>query len=180
LTFTPTELPGLFLVRLEVRVDERGHFARLWDREVMEAHGLNARLAQASVSWNRRRHTLRGLHWQAAPHAEAKLVRCTRGSLYDVVVDVRPGSPTERRWVGIELRAREPLVLYLAEGLAHGFLTLEDDTEVSYLISVPHVPRSARGARYDDPAFAIAWPAPPEVISPRDLGFPHYDPLSRG
>jgi dTDP-4-dehydrorhamnose 3,5-epimerase len=179
LTLTPTDLPGLFLVRLHLQEDERGHFARVWDREVLAERGLEARLAQASLSWNRHRHTLRGLHWQAAPHAEAKLVRCTRGSLFDVVVDVRAGSPTERRWVGVELRAREPVLLYLSEGLAHGFLTLEDDTEVSYMISAPHVPQAARGARYDDPAFGIGWPAPPRVISLRDRGFPHYDPAFR-
>lgn len=176
---TPTALPGLLLVRPALREDERGHFSRLWDREALARSGLNAELAQASVSWNRRRHTLRGLHWQAHPHAEAKLVRCSRGSLFDVVVDVRAGSPTERRWVGVELRAREPLLLYVSEGLAHGFLTLEDDTEVSYLISTPHVEEAARGARFDDPAFAIGWPAPPQVISLRDRSFPHYDPPHR-
>jgi dTDP-4-dehydrorhamnose 3,5-epimerase len=175
-TLEPTGLPGLFLVHLDLLSDERGHFARLWDREVLEAAGLTASIAQASVSWNPRRHTLRGLHWQAAPHAEAKLVRCTRGALFDVAVDVRPGSATERQWRGVRLAAREPRALYLAEGLAHGFLTLEDDTEVSYLISTRYVPEAARGARFDDPAFAIDWPAPPAVIAERDRSFPSYDP----
>jgi dTDP-4-dehydrorhamnose 3,5-epimerase len=177
-TFEPTALPGLFLVRLALREDERGHFARLWDREALVARGLNPGLAQASLSWNERRHTLRGLHWQAPPHAETKLVRCTRGAIFDVVVDVRPGSPTERRWVGVNLAPRAPCVLYVGEGLAHGYLTLEDDTEVSYLISTPYVAEAACGARFDDPAFAIAWPAQPEVISRRDRSFPHYHPGS--
>lgn len=172
----PTEIPGLFLVHLEVVTDVRGHFARLWDRQVMAEAGLAASLSQASLSWNAQRHTLRGLHWQTPPHAEAKLVRCTRGVLYDVAVDVRPGSPTERRWKAVRLAAREPYALYLGEGLAHGFLTLEDDTEVSYLISAGHAPEAARGARYDDPAFGIEWPAAPAVIAERDLGFPSYDP----
>ena len=174
----PTALPGLFVVHLDFAADARGHFARLWDRDVLTAAGLSAEIAQASISWNARRHTLRGLHWQAAPHAEAKLVRCTRGAIYDVAVDVRPGSATERRWVGIRLTARDPRALFLAEGLAHGFLTLEDDTEVSYLISARHAPDASRGARFDDPAFGIAWPAAPAVLSERDRSFPSYHPGS--
>ena len=165
-----TELAGVLIVHLEPEADGRGHFARLWDREVM-----GAAVDQASVSWNARRHTLRGLHWQAAPHGEAKLVRCTRGALFDVAVDVRPGSPTERRWVALHLSARQPRALYLAAGLAHGFLTLEDDTEVTYLMAGRYAPEAVRGARYDDPAFAIAWPAPPSVIADRDRAFPSYD-----
>ena len=164
------DIPGVFVVHLEPEADARGHFARLWDAVTM-----GAAVALASVSWNARRHTLRGLHWQVAPHAETKLVRCTRGSIFDVAVDVRPGSPTERRWFGLHLSAREPRALYLAEGLAHGFLTLEDDTEVSYLISGRYAPDAARGARYDDPAFAIAWPGAPVVIADRDRSFPSYD-----
>jgi len=171
----PAGLPGVFVVHLEPEADARGHFARLWEAEAIAEAGLAASIAQASVSWNARRHTLRGLHWQAAPHGEAKLVRCTRGVIFDVAVDVRPHSRTERRWVGLHLSAHEPRALYLAEGLAHGFLTLQDDTEVTYLISRPHAPEAARGARYDDPAFAIAWPAPPAVIADRDLSFPSYD-----
>jgi len=166
----PTDLPGVFVVHLEPEQDARGHFARLWDAETM-----GMAVAQASLSWNARRHTLRGLHWQVPPHAEAKLVRCTRGAIFDVAVDVRPGSPTERRWFGLHLSAREPRALYLGEGLAHGFLTLEDDTEVSYLISARHAPEAARGARYDDPAFSIAWPASPALIADRDRSFPSYD-----
>jgi dTDP-4-dehydrorhamnose 3,5-epimerase len=169
------DIPGVFVVHLEPEADARGHFARLWDAETMGAAGLPASIGQAGVSWNARRHTLRGLHWQAAPHAEAKLVRCTRGAIFDVAVDVRPGSTTECRWFGVRLDAREPRALYLAEGLAHAFLTLEDDTEVSYLISGRYAPEAARGARYDDPAFAIAWPAAPAVIADRDRSFPSYD-----
>jgi dTDP-4-dehydrorhamnose 3,5-epimerase len=172
----PTAIEGLYLVAMDPIPDERGHFARLFDRDLLASRGLTAEVALASVSWNRRRHTLRGLHWQAAPHAEAKLVRCTRGSIHDVVVDVRPGSPTHRRWVAIPLSAREPLALYLGEGLAHGFLTLEDDTEVSYLLTAPYAPEAGRGARFDDPAFALAWPADPEVVSERDRAWPRYTP----
>jgi dTDP-4-dehydrorhamnose 3,5-epimerase len=171
----PAGLPGVYVVHLEPESDARGHFARLWDARTLAEAGLASSIAQASVSWNARRHTLRGLHWQAAPHGEAKLVRCSRGSIFDVAVDVRPGSATERQWVGLHLSAREPRALYLADGLAHGFLTLEDDTEVSYLISAAHAPEAARGARYDDPAFAISWPAPPAVIADRDRSFPSYD-----
>jgi dTDP-4-dehydrorhamnose 3,5-epimerase len=171
----PAGLPGVFVVHLEPEADARGHFARLWDARTLAAAGLPHGIAQASVSWNARRHTLRGLHWQASPHGEAKLVRCSRGAIFDVAVDVRPGSPTERQWVGLRLCAREPRALFLVEGLAHGFLTLEDDTEVSYLISAAHVPDAARGARFDDPAFAIGWPAPPSLVADRDRSFPAYD-----
>ena len=173
-----TPICGLLLVHLEPAEDERGHFARLWDRDLLRERGLTAEVAQASLSWNARRGTLRGLHWQAPPHAEAKLVRCTRGSMWDVAVDVRPGSPTHGHWMGFGLSARERHAVYLCEGLAHGFLTLEDDTEVLYLISTPHVPAAARGARWDDPAFGIRWPAEPEVVSTRDRGWADYDPAS--
>ena len=171
--FLRTELRGARLVSPERHRDERGHFARVWCAREMEAQGLAPQVAQASFSHNRRKGTLRGLHWQVAPHAEAKLVRCTRGRIFDAIVDLRPDSPTFRRWQGFELAADGDL-LYVPEGFAHGFLTLEDDTEVSYLISSFHVPEAARGARYDDPAFAIEWPAPVEVIAARDLRWPPY------
>jgi dTDP-4-dehydrorhamnose 3,5-epimerase len=134
---------------------------------------LNTDLSQVSVSYNRRRGTLRGMHWQAAPHAEAKVVRCTRGAIYDVALDLRPDVPTMRRWVGFELTAANSRALYIPEGCAHGFQTLSDDAEVLYLISAPYNPTAARGARWDDPAFAIEWPAVDErIIADRDRNWP--------
>lgn len=170
--FVPTPLAGAFVVRAERIADERGHFARLYCREEFARQGLDPSLAQCSVSGNRRAGTLRGMHFQDAPHAEAKLVRCTRGALFDVIVDLRPGSATRGRWFGIELAAAGDDMLYVPEGFAHGFLTLADDTEVHYQISVPYHAPAARGFRWDDPEVGIAWPARPEVISPRDRGLP--------
>ena len=170
--FLPTDIPGCVLVRPERHADARGHFARTWDGAEMAAHGLFPAVAQCSVSFNARRGTLRGMHWQAAPHAEAKLVRCTRGALYDVCLDLRPASPTFRRWTAATLSAENGGALFVPDGCAHGFLTLEDATEVFYTISAPHVPAAARGVRYDDPAFGIAWPEPVLVIHDRDAAYP--------
>lgn len=173
--FEPTPIPGAFLVRLELREDERGFFARTWCREEFLAHGLAGELAQCSVSFNNRRGTLRGLHYQAPPHAEDKLVRCTRGSIHDVIVDLRRGQPTFKHWWSTELSADNRDMMYIPKGLAHGFLTLEDDCEVAYHMSTSYRPESARGSRYDDPAFAIDWPFAPAVIGARDLGFAPFD-----
>ncbi len=170
--FVPTPLAGAFVVRAERIADERGHFARLYCREEFARHGLDPSLAQCSVSGNRRAGTLRGMHYQSAPHAEAKLVRCTRGALFDVIVDLRPDSATRGRWFGIEMAAGSDDMLYVPEGFAHGFLTLADDTEVHYQISVPYHAPAARGFRWDDPEVGIAWPARPGVISARDRGLP--------
>jgi dTDP-4-dehydrorhamnose 3,5-epimerase len=172
--FHDTELPGVRLAELERRADERGYFARVWDPAELESAGLNSALAQVSVAFNDRRGTLRGLHFQAEPHAEAKLVRCTRGAVFDVVVDLRRDSPAFRRWLGIELREADGRMLYVPEGLAHGYLTLEDRSETLYLISEPYAPDAARGVRWDDPAFAIEWPAEPAVISDRDRRWPDF------
>ncbi len=171
--FRPTKLPGVYVIEPERREDERGFFARVWCRDELAAHGLNPDLSQCSISFNRRRGTLRGMHWQAAPHAEAKLVRCTQGAIYDVALDLRPDSPTYRQWVGAELSAANRHALYIPEGCAHGFQTLTDDSEVLYLISTPYHADAARGARWDDPAFGIEWPAAAErVIAPRDRSWP--------
>jgi dTDP-4-dehydrorhamnose 3,5-epimerase len=172
--FSETELPGAFLVELELLEDERGWFARAWDPNELEAHGLDPRLAQASLAWNTRAGTIRGLHYQAAPHGEAKLVRCTRGALYDVLVDLRPHSPAFRRWLGVELSADDGRLLYVPEGVAHGYQTLVDETEALYLISEHYEPAAQRGVRWDDPAFAIEWPAEPTVISERDRSWPDF------
>ena len=171
--FRETGLTGAYLVEPERIRDERGFFARSWCAEEFARHGLSPRLSQCSVSWNRRLGTLRGLHFQRAPNAESKLVRVTRGSIFDVIVDLRPASPTRHRWFGVELDAESGLSVYVPEGFAHGFQTLEDDTEVLYQISVPYHAADADGLRWDDPALAIAWPAAEErVISARDLAFP--------
>jgi dTDP-4-dehydrorhamnose 3,5-epimerase len=170
--FTPTALAGVVVVDIEPIEDERGFFARSFCREEFSAHGLAPDLVQCSVSWNRRKGTLRGMHYQIAPHEEAKLVRCTQGAIYDVVLDLRKESPTRHRWVGVELTAANRRALYIAPGCAHGFQTLADDSEVFYQMSAFYHAASARGVRFDDPAFAIAWPLPNPIVSERDRGFP--------
>jgi len=172
--FEKTILPGVFIVHVEPKVDERGFFARAWCRQEYAKEGLNTELAQCSFSGNPKKGTLRGMHYQAAPHAEAKSVRCIRGAVFDVVLDLRPQSHTFRKWLGLELTAANRDMIYIPEGCAHGFLTLEDDTEVLYQISEFYHPESARGVRWSDPAFQIAWPAPPEVISERDQTYPDF------
>lgn len=172
MNFEPTRVPGAFLVRPERHVDERGFFARTWCADELGAHGLVAQLAQSSVSWNRRRGTLRGMHWQAAPHEEAKLVSCLRGAIWDVVADLRPDSPAFRQWFGARLDADNLDMLYVPPGVAHGFLTLADDTLVHYQISERHHADFARGVRWDDPALGIAWPESPTVLSDRDRALP--------
>ena len=171
--FTETKLPGAYLIEPERIADERGFFARTWCRREFATHGLSVELAQCNVSFNPRRGTLRGMHYQAAPHAEVKLVRCTMGAIYDVIVDMRPDSATFRQWVAAELSAENRRMLFIPEGFAHGFQTLEDNSEVFYQISAFYAPESARGLRWDDPALAIAWPpAEQRVISPRDAAYP--------
>jgi dTDP-4-dehydrorhamnose 3,5-epimerase len=174
--FTPTELPGVTLVDAEPHADERGFFARLWCPAEFAAAGLNPKLAQVSVSYNARAGTVRGMHWQAAPHAEAKLVRVTRGAIWDVAVDVRPDSPTYLKWTATELTAGGRRMLYLSEGCAHGFQTLTDDAEVTYHISAAYEPAAARGLRYDDPALGVRWPLPVRVVSERDRTWPMLGP----
>jgi dTDP-4-dehydrorhamnose 3,5-epimerase len=175
--FTPQDIPGLCLVDLEPREDERGYFARSFCAEEFAGRGLAASMPQCSVSYNRRRHSLRGMHFQRAPHAEAKLIRVTRGALWDVALDLRRDSPTYLQWRGFELRAGDGRQVYIPEGCAHGFQTLEDDTEVYYMISVPYDAGASAGARWDDPAFAIRWPdAPERILAPRDLSFPPWVP----
>lgn len=172
--FRPTGLPGAYVVDIEPRVDERGFFARTWCQEEFAAHGLSPRLVQCNISHNRVEGTLRGMHYQVAPAAEAKLVRCTRGAIHDVIVDLRPDSPTFLRHVGVTLTAATHTMLYVPEGFAHGFLTLTDDTEVFYQMSEFYAPECARGARWNDPQFGIAWPGPVRCISPRDATYPDF------
>lgn len=174
-----TSLAGAFIVEVERLDDERGFFARTFCAEIFAARGLEARLGvQCNISYNSRRNTLRGMHWQAAPHAEAKLVRCTAGSLLDVIVDLRPASATYLQHVAVELSASSRSALYIPPDFAHGFLTLEDETEVFYQMSEVFQPASARGARYDDPAFEIAWPdlTGRRIISDSDLAYEPFVP----
>lgn len=172
--FTETELEGAFVVDPEKLGDERGFFARAWDRQEFEAHGLNPQLAQCNISFNKEKGTLRGMHYQAAPYEEAKLVRCTRGAIYDVAVDLRPDSPTFKQWVGAELTVDNRRMLYVPEGFAHGFQTLEDDTEVFYQVSAFYSPDHGRGVRWDDLAFGIKWPTETRVIVDRDRKYPDF------
>ncbi len=168
----PTPLAGAYAVELERLEDERGFFARSFCRDEFRSRGLASVVAQCNVSWNRQRGTLRGLHFQAAPHEEAKLVRCTRGAIWDVIVDLREGSPTRLRWHALELTAENRTALYVPEGLAHGFQTLSDDAEVLYQMSVPYHAELARGVRWDDPRIGIRWPLADPILSARDRAYP--------
>lgn len=170
--FTPAPLAGVYIVDVEPHADGRGAFARTFCADEFARHGLCASFPQCSTSFNHTAGTLRGLHYQVAPHAEAKLVRATAGAIFDVIVDLRAGSKTRHAWFGVELTAANRRALYIPEGLAHGFQTLTDGAEVFYQISRPHVPEAARGARWDDPAFGIAWPRPVSCISERDKNYP--------
>jgi dTDP-4-dehydrorhamnose 3,5-epimerase len=172
--FLPTAIPGAFIVEPERREDQRGFFARTWCAREFEARGLNPRLSQCSVSFNKRKGTLRGMHYQVAPHEEAKVVRCTMGAIHDVVVDLRPTSAAYMRHVVVVLTAENRRMLYVPEGCAHGFQTLVDGTEIFYQISEFHSPEHARGVRWNDPAFAIAWPPDDRVISERDRSYPDF------
>jgi dTDP-4-dehydrorhamnose 3,5-epimerase len=172
MTMTKAEIEGVWIVQPVRHEDERGFFARTWDADEFRRAGLADEVVQTSVSFNRRRGTLRGMHFQVAPHEETKLVRCTAGAIFDVAVDLRPESRTFKHWVGVELSAENRLALYVPEGCAHGFLTLADDSEVTYQMSAPHVPEAARGVRYDDPAFGIEWPGEIVVINERDRTYP--------
>ena len=173
--FTQTGLVGVMLVEPEPVADERGFFARAWCRREFETQGMNPALAQCNISFNRRRGTLRGMHYQRAPHAEAKLVRCTRGAIFDVALDLRRSSVTFGLHCGVVLSADNHTMLYIPEGCAHGFLTMEDDTEVFYQMSQAYVPEAGAGVRFDDPAFGIRWPGEITVIAERDRSYPDTD-----
>jgi dTDP-4-dehydrorhamnose 3,5-epimerase len=174
MTFHETKIPGVFEIRLECTPDERGFFARTWCQTEFKQHGLNPKLVQCNISFNTRKGTLRGMHYQSAPFAETKLVRCTNGAIYDVVIDLRPQSQTFKSWTSAVLTAENRNMLYVPEGCGHGFLTLEDGSEVFYQMSEVYNADSARGVRWNDPAFQITWPAEVEVISERDRTYPDF------
>jgi len=166
--FTETKLKGAFIIDIEPREDERGFFARSWCEDEFKSHGLNPHLAQCNISFNKKRGTLRGMHYQVAPFAEAKLVRCTMGAVYDVIIDMQPDSPTFKQWISVELTAENRRALYVPENFAHGFQTLRDNTEVFYQMSEFYHPECARGVRWNDVAFEIVWPILDVVISEND------------
>jgi len=172
--FIETKLKGVFTLEPERIEDERGFFARTFDQKEFEAHGLNARVLQCNISFNKKKGTLRGMHYQIAPYQEAKLVCCTKGAIYDVIIDLRNNSPTVKQWLAVELTAQNRRMLYIAEGFAHGFQTLRDDTEVFYQMFELYHPESAKGVRWDDRAFGIVWPDDIRVISDRDRQYPDF------
>jgi len=172
--FTETHLKGAYIVDIEKLEDERGFFARSWCRREFEAHGLNPQLVQCNISFNARKETMRGMHYQVKPYEEAKLIRCTMGSIYDVIIDIHPGSPSFKQHLGVILSPENRKMLYIPEGFAHGFLTLEDNTEVFYQMSEFYAPDHARGFRWNDPAFGIEWPANVHIISDRDRDYPDF------
>lgn len=171
---TPTSVHGAFVLDIERREDERGFFARTFATGELAAHGLEAKVVEASLSYNPRKGTLRGMHFQRAPHEETKIVRCTRGAVFDVALDLRVASPTYKAWFGAELDEDNRRALYIPRGCAHGVLTLRDETEVHYMIDAPFVADAAAGVRWDDPAFGIAWPLGPSVMSERDRAYPSW------
>jgi len=177
--FLQSPLPGAYLVEMTPNADARGFFARAYSIEDFAPRGLGAEQLQCSVSFNLLKGTLRGLHYQCAPCEEHKLVRCTAGAIFDVIVDIRPASPSYRRWFGAHLTAENRLSMFIPAGFAHGFITLSDAAEVYYMISVPQAPQCARGLRWNDPAFAIEWPMAPSVISERDAAYPLLDATAR-
>jgi dTDP-4-dehydrorhamnose 3,5-epimerase len=175
MVFTETKLKGAFVIDLERKEDERGFFARTFCVDEFQAHGLNGRLIQCSASFNKRRGTLRGMHWQDPPHIECKLVRVTRGAIFDVIIDLRPASPTFKQYFSAELTAENHRQIYVPEGFAHGYQTLEDNTEIFYQMSAPFAPALGRGVRWNDPAFGIRWPEVEErLVNARDATFPDF------
>ena len=172
--FTETKLKGAYLIEPERLEDERGFFARTFCIQEFEAHSLNPSVVQCSVSYNKKKGTLRGMHYHVAPHAEVKVVRCTRGSIYDVMIDLRPQSATFKQWVAVELTAENRRMLYIPEGFAHGFQTVEDDTEVFYQMSEFYFPQSACGVRWNDPTFQVEWPDDKRIISAKDMNYADF------
>jgi dTDP-4-dehydrorhamnose 3,5-epimerase len=172
--FTETKVKGAYIIELEPREDNRGFFARSWCQNEFQAYGLNPTVVQINVGYTVKKAGLRGLHYQVAPHEEAKTVRCTRGAVFDVAVDLRPDSSTYKQWVGAELTLDNRRILYIPEGCAHGYQTLADSSEIEYLTTAFYAPESARGARFDDPVFGICWPLPVGIVSDADRSWPDF------
>lgn len=172
--FNETPLKGAFIIDLEKREDERGFFARTWCANEMKVHGQKSCVAQANMSYSYKKGTLRGMHYQKEPYKESKMIQCIRGAVYDVIIDLRPDSPTFKQWIGTELTAYNYRMLYVPEDFAHGFITLEDNTEVAYMVSQFYAPGFEAGVRYDDPAFGIQWPMNVQVISQKDANWPNF------
>jgi dTDP-4-dehydrorhamnose 3,5-epimerase len=172
--FKETKLKGAFIIEPEVHFDSRGFFARTFCQREFIQHGLNPMVVQCNVSFNKKRGTLRGMHHQIAPHQEVKIVRCTAGAIYDVIIDLRPDSVTFKNWLGVELTAENRKMVYIPEGFSHGFMTLKDDTEVFYQMSQFYAPESGFGIRWNDPFFGVIWPDEVAVISDRDMNYPDF------
>lgn len=173
--FRETSLSGAYIIEPEFKEDERGFFARTWCQREFREHGLNTSLVQCNISFNKKKGTLRGMHFQKPPYEEAKLVRCTMGAIYDVIIDLRPDSSTFKKWFATELTAENRKMLYIPEGFAHGFITLTDNTEVFYQMSQFYYPEYAIGVRWNDPSFNIIWPIDVAVISDRDRNYPDFN-----
>jgi dTDP-4-dehydrorhamnose 3,5-epimerase len=174
LIFTETKLKGAFILDVKRLEDERGFFGRSWCKKEMQEHGLNSNVVQANVSFNHKRGTLRGMHFQFSPYQETKLVRCTKGALYDVIIDLRKDSPTYKQWIGVELTEDNFRMLYVPEDFAHGFITLQDNTAITYQVTQFYTPGAEGGIRWNDPTVGIEWPVPIEVISSKDSNHPDY------
>jgi dTDP-4-dehydrorhamnose 3,5-epimerase len=173
--FTETKLKGAFILEVEKHEDERGFFGRSWCTNEMKKHGLNANVLQANISFNKKRGTLRGMHYQIAPYQEAKLVRCSGGSIFDVIIDLRKDSPTFKQWIGVELSQANYKMLYVPEDFAHGFITLENNSEISYLMTEIFVPDAGATIRWNDPLFNIIWPLEPTILSVKDSSQPDFE-----
>lgn len=172
--FTETKLKGAFIIEPERLEDDRGFFARIFDSKAFEQNGLEFKLVEASISFNKEKGTLRGMHYQVRPYAETKIVRCTRGRIFDAIIDLRPKSKTFKRWLGVELNEENRKMLYIPKGFANGFITLEDGSEISYQMDQTYKPEYARGLRWNDKAFKISWPIEPKVISAKDLSWKDF------
>ncbi|MFW6371437.1 MAG: dTDP-4-dehydrorhamnose 3,5-epimerase [Bacteroidota bacterium] len=173
--FTETKLKGAYIVEIKQLSDDRGFFGRSWCKREMEEHGLNGNVVQSNTSFSKAKGTIRGLHYQKHPYEETKLMRCTRGAIYDVIIDLRPESPTFLQWTGIELTENNYKMLYVPERFAHGFLTLTDNSEVTYLVTQYYTPGAEGGIRFNDPQFNIRWPVPVEKVSEKDKNLPDFD-----
>jgi dTDP-4-dehydrorhamnose 3,5-epimerase len=175
--FTETKLKGAFIIDVKQLDDERGFFGRAWCKKEFEAHGLNSNAVQANVSYNKFRGTIRGMHYQVEPFTESKTVRCTSGSIFDVIVDLRPDSSTYKEWIGVELTAESFRMLYVPDGFAHGFITLQDHTSVHYMVTEYYTPGAEAGIKFDDPAFNIVWPITPTLVSDKDKLHPPFQDI---